>query len=379
MRLLYAGFDAFDVAFQGALPRETVEMLEAAKEEAAARQEPVLREIGPGQVPAHVEASGLRGGYAFRLSTGPLGEVLAFKANSDPRQWNLFASIRASALAAYGMETARQNLLDRLQAMGCTVTGHAVNRVDYALDFWMQGFELSHERFICHPRTKVALHHGAKESDRDRPSMVARGRKLESITIGKMPGRQVIVYDKRRAAIEQRKLFWFEVWGLDREDRSGDVWRVELRAGKKELKDKWGLRSFEDIDSHIGDVLRHALDEVRCVLPSPTDSNISRAELDPLWQATIDHVEGPLGHLRNGLLPGGVLEVERAQAAAMYRALVLGNLAGWVAASSPLEGIFGEEAIRLASRLVEEALEASPEGFDRRIQAARDRLRFFRE
>lgn len=350
-------------------------MLEAAKEEAAARQEPVLREIGPGQVPAHVEASGLRGGYAFRLSTGPLGEVLAFKANSDPRQWNLFASIRASALAAYGMEAARQNLLDRLQAMGCTVTGHAVNRVDYALDFWMQGFELSHERFVCHPRTKVALHHGAKESDRDRPSMVARGRKLESITIGKMPGRQVIVYDKRRAAIEQRKLFWFEVWGLDREDRSGDVWRVELRAGKKELKDKWGLRSFEDIDSHIGDVLRHALDEVRCVLPSPTDSNISRAELDPLWQATIDHVEGPLGHLRNGLLPGSILEVEREHMKATYQALILGNLAGYATACGLADRRVRDVLTIVTNLIVQDALR-SRGGFATALRRARDRLRF---
>ena len=97
-------------------------------------------------------------------------------------------------------------------------------------DFLAGTFKLNLDRFIAHPRTKKRPHWGEIEpaSDRNQPSAVCRGRRLESVTIGKMPGRQVIVYDKRREAIEQRKLFWFKVWGIDRSDRSAEIWRVEL-------------------------------------------------------------------------------------------------------------------------------------------------------
>lgn len=42
MKLLYAGFDTIDVAFQGALDKETLEVLKQAKAEAAKRQEKQL-------------------------------------------------------------------------------------------------------------------------------------------------------------------------------------------------------------------------------------------------------------------------------------------------------------------------------------------------
>ena len=58
-----------------------------------------------------------------------------------------------------------------------------------------------------------------------------------------MPGRQIIVYDKRREAIAKRKLFWFKVWNIERDDPAQKVARIEVRAGKKELKDRWHLRA----------------------------------------------------------------------------------------------------------------------------------------
>src|SRR4029077_1301274 len=101
--------------------------------------------------------------------------------------------------------------------------------------------------------------------DRNQPSAVCRGRRLESVTIGKMPGRQIIVYDKRREVVEKRKLLWFRVWGIDPHDTSVQVWRVEMRAGKKELKGRWQIRTFDDVDRAIGDVFLQALVDVRYI------------------------------------------------------------------------------------------------------------------
>ncbi|WP_147250381.1 hypothetical protein [Thalassospira lucentensis] len=69
--------------------------------------------------------------------------------------------------------------------------------------------------------------------------------KLESIPIGKMPGRQVIIYNKRTPAIEKKTTYWFKVWEIAPPTNTDKhVWRVEFRAGQKELKDKYNLRSF---------------------------------------------------------------------------------------------------------------------------------------
>jgi hypothetical protein len=326
----------------------------------------------------HVHSSGLRGGYAIRADTGPLGEVLAFKANTNTAEWNGFASIRASALAAYGMHGARDQLWKRLADMGFVVRGHSVNRLDYAVDLLTTDFELSLDRFVAHPRMKVRPYWGevGYGVDRNYPSAVCRGRRLESVTIGKMPGRQVIVYDKRRAAIEKRNLFWFKVWGIDRQDTSIQVWRVEIRAGKKELKDRWQIRTFDDVDRAIGDVFLQALADVRYVASVQTDSNATRQCLHPLWEAVAEHVAQNLMEFRAGLLPDQVKDIERQIAIDTYAMLALGNLAGWAVARGLDDDKIEAELADHVRALLTVAINNRRGKFQKSIDRARERLHF---
>jgi hypothetical protein len=325
-----------------------------------------------------VQASGLSGGYAFRGHTGPLGEILAFKANTDTNGWNAFASIRASALAAYGYHEARANLWRRLPEMGFAISGHSVNRIDFAMDFATGPFELNLGCFVAHPRTKVTPHWGSVEHsvDRNRPSAVCRGRRLESVTIGKMPGRQSIVYDKRRQAIEQRKLFWFEVWGVAREDSTQEIWRIELRAGKKELKDRWQIRTFDDVDRTIGDVFHSALGDVRYVLPNQTDSNVTRQSLHPIWIAAFETVENGLLDFRSGVLPSRIREIERQIAIDNYERLVLGNLAGLAAATGMTDEGIEAELVMHTRSLIDRATNHRGGKLLKSVARARERLHF---
>lgn len=377
MKVLYAGFDTIAVAFQGAFPPETIERLKSARDAAAEQQEPVLVKIGPGQVAMHIEPSGLRGGYAFRGATGPLGETLAFKANTDSRQWNGFAQIRAAALAVYGYHGARDRLLERLAQMGFVVTGHAINRIDYAVDFFAPEFELRTDGFVAHPRAKRRPYWSRQnETDPNQPSAVLAGRTLESVTVGKLPGRQIIVYDKRREAIAKRNLHWFEIWKIDRSDPHATVWRVEVRAGKQELL-RWNVRTFDDVETCGGDAIRGALEEIIYVAAEQTDSNVSRQHLDPLWVAMIEHVEQGLFAFRAGLSPSGIREIEREVAIRTYEALILGNLAGLAVAKGlyddEVEAGYLYDALR---ELVVGAINDRDGKFHRSIGRARERLHF---
>lgn len=377
-KLLYAGFDRLDIAFQGALPKAKLDFLKHEKERAQEGQEPVLVKIGPGNVPLMIGPGGMSGGYAFVADAGPLFGHWRFKANADPRQWNIFVSPSAAGLAALGYHAMRDGIVERLRDIGATITGHSVNRVDFAMDFLTQGFELHLNNFVAHPNCKEAPHWGenAPPGDPNQPSAVFRGRSLESVTIGKMPGRQVIVYDKRRAAIALHKPFWFKVWDIDRKDATKEVWRVELRAGKKELKDRWAIRTLEDVENSIGDVMANALTEVRYLDDHQTDSNVSRQRPHALWQAAEEALGRSLTEYRSGLTPGQLLEIERDQALRNYAQLIIGNAIGYgVVAGLSNEEIF-ERLPDLLRDLAHSALIDTEDKIAQSINRARERMAF---
>lgn len=376
--LLHAGFDTLDVAFAGALPFDALAKLEIAREEAQERQEEVLTSIGPGNVEMHVQGIGMRGGYAYVCDTGPLGCIWRFKKNSDASQWNIFASPNATMLLAYGYEGTRNLLWETLGAMGARVSDHSINRVDFAMDFQTRGFELHHELFVSHSHTKTGMHFGESEStqDRNQPGLIMRGRKLESVTIGKMPGRQIIVYDKKREAIEKRKFFWFKAWEKNRHDQELEVWRIEIRAGKKELKNKYQMRTFEDLETGVGDVIVNTLDAIRYVANGQVDTNISRQSLHPIWRQAQELASQKLTEFRSGLTPDQVRQVAQEQAEETYKRLYLGNAIGFGIA----HGLSDDEIMELLPDMVvddmRDMIRNERKHIDKSIRRNRERLHF---
>lgn len=330
IELLYAGFDTLDVAFQGALPEAILKELDEARDRAEALQDKVLVRIGPNEVQAHIQGHGMRGGYRYLLDTGPLGAKWMIKRNTDAAQWNLFASPRATTLLSYGYKETFRRLLEEIEQMGGRISGHSINRVDFAMDFETHGFELHPDQVVAHSHSKVSPCWGkrADGNDENQPVTVFRGRRVETITVGKQPGRQITIYDKRREAVERQKPFWFEAWGKDHDDKDLEVWRVEVRAGKSELKDKYRLTTIQDFEAAIGDVIADALTKVRYLADRQLDSNVSRQELHPLWRAAQAIAGRNLTNLRSGLTPGQVREVERTVAQERYLALCAGNAIG---------------------------------------------------
>jgi hypothetical protein len=332
MKLLYRGIDTLDFAVKGALSRETLTQFREVKPLAVQRQSAVLAEVGSGKIAVQVAEVGRRGGYAFTCHTGPLGAVYAFKDNPDPEQWNVFVSIRASTLAAFGYEGARDVVLRELINMGCAINEISIARIDYAMDFFAPEFVLDPARFIAHPHSKLKPAWSKSNVDTlPYPMPVFRGRRVESVTVGKMPGRQVIVYDKRYAAIQKRELFWFDVWQISKKDAKAGVWRVEVRAGKRELKDRWHVTTFQSLEVALGDIVREILLAIRYHSDAQTDSNVSRQRLDPLWLAATAAAEDDLHLFTSGLMPSRLIEIERDKAKATYEMQVCGNTAGLAA------------------------------------------------
>ena len=289
MQVICSGFDGLDVAYMGHVPDGLLSVLERALERAVEAREPVLVEHG--NVRFHVAENGARGGYAFRCDTGDLGATWFFKRPKAKDPWGVRVSVKSLALATYGLAGIRERIEGTLAALDFRLgtQPESIGRVDFAVDVLAPGFALRPDNFVMHARTTRADH----EEIEVRQSHGRSGR-YTSVTIGKMPGRQVIVYDKRLEATQKPgKAIWFEIWrgameqcGLHapdfRDPFDGAVWRVEIRAGKKCLKDRHKITTWNDLRQKLHAVLHDTMNQIRYAMPCG-DSNRSRWANHRLW------------------------------------------------------------------------------------------------
>lgn len=376
-RVVHQGFDKLDVAFTGGFNADLFPLLSALKEKAQRENEPQLAGIGPGVVPVHVFDRGMSGGYAFRLNSGPLGANFYIKENLNHTEWNLFASSLAEGLLGHGFTGYFDRMCADLRAMGATLGKESVNRIDYAVDFACPRLDLRPELFVCPPRTKSRVHYGAGQFRDDlSPIVLTCGRRVESVTAGKMPGRQLIVYNKGVEAQQKRKLIWPERWGFDPRAADLEVWRVEMRAGKHELKEHYGLTTFKDVVDSIGDVFKHAIQDVRYLSDARTDSNVTRADKHPLWIALEEALRSGLNKHESGLATGRIIEIQREE----HRQRCLDNVAGNALSLAGGQGMTAEQVFKELPGQVADALrerfEDQPRRVHEKLEQVQKRYRF---
>jgi hypothetical protein len=280
----------------------------------------------------------------------------------------------------FGLKTIRHQLYDKLADLGAGAPQESIGRIDFAIDFQMPvAFELHPDRFVAHSRTVTSEHNYPISPTKISPNefhVIYSGRRASSVTVGKMPGRQIIVYDKRHEAIHKQKTFWFDIWGIDRKDFSDAVWRVEIRAGKKHLKN-WNITTFADIGNQIGDLIFHAVKCVRYIIPD-SDENVTRLHLDRFWRAVHKEVESALSEHISGVLPGRILAGEREVIRQRYISQICSLIPGAMVASGYSEKEAEAKSAELLAELARES-QLSSEKFRDRLARAKSRLHFLRE
>ncbi len=206
MQVVHKGFDNLDIAIQGNIGMALFEELKAAKETAQERNEDVLfRKNG---IDMHVAKSGAHG-YQFLLSTGPLGAIWMIKRPNPKDLWGLFVSFRSLGLAIGGLEEAKRQMAEMLDALGVVISplAHSINRVDFAVDLLAPEFLLDPDHFVMHSSTRKAAH-----NDGEGMRIAGTSGRVTGVTVGGMPRRQVTVYDKRLEVIQKMKPAWWEIW-----------------------------------------------------------------------------------------------------------------------------------------------------------------------
>lgn len=281
LQALYSGYDGLDIAFKGCVNSELITQLEVAKEEAQETHRPTIIYIGKEKLPVAVAESGGKS-CKYRFDTGLDGEIWWVRDSHNSDGWNIHVSVKSAAFAQHGYEGVKRNIYHKLKQMGATIREESISRVDFAMDFLAPDFVLNPFSFVT-PATASSSVHSVQNEEVENCYQMS-GNRVTGKTIGKMPGRQVIIYDKRREVMQRGKVYWWDIWGLDKDDPKNQVWRVELRAGKKHLKETWNVATFKELEAKIGDIFKATLQSIRLIDTDHEDTNVTRKRLHPLWQ-----------------------------------------------------------------------------------------------
>lgn len=379
LKPFYWNFDGLDVAFQGAISAAMVKALETAKTNAQASRSPVLFDWNGERM--HVAESGARGGYAYRCDTGPTGATWFFGRDQSKANWNIRVSVKSNALACVGLGRVRMELYRFLSAIGAEVNAESLSRVDYCMDFLDADISAATgKHFALDPYAFVMHSHTNREEHQLLGELQSNGNsgRHTSVTCGKMPGRQLIIYDKSREIVAHRKVEWWEHWGAARSANNlppllgtERVWRIEIRAGKRYLKNIWGITSWAALHDRFGDLLLDATSKVRYTIPNQGDRERFRWPMHPLWEAVRESLKTDLAEMTCGAGAEVVKFVQQSELRRIVEAQLTGLLPTFVLSSNLPNDVSAISAA--VERLTRNYLQKNSERFARGLRRSAEK------
>ncbi|SFJ54473.1 hypothetical protein [Celeribacter neptunius] len=381
MNILHRGFDRLELSIEANIPPELFEYLDPIREEAEDARE--SRAVSYGGAEFDLLPHGVQG-YRFILQSGPLPVTWFFKKPNARDPWGIRIVVGSLMLATRGLGYVRTHIANTLERLGVRYGPRQVSigRTDFCVDILAPDFELTPENFVIHSHSNRADH----LTPEDHTLSNGKSGRFTSVTVGKMPGRQVTIYDKRLEVTDKRKPIWWDIWNetrkaeglppLDPKDRSESrIWRVEVRAGKRIMKDRWGITTWEDFDAKFGDVIAEAFEKIRYCEPDPTDTNRARWPNHEIWDIAKVDADEDLTELRSHVGASAVKEVHKADQIKMILALALGNCTTLAALegveSDDLQGYMQDMGERLRTEI-----QADPERAANKLSKAKERYRF---
>jgi hypothetical protein len=184
---------------------------------------------------------------------------------------SFFVTYRSKALWEKGARALHESFMSWAESVGLIVIrAEKLSRVDFAFDYQLPCSDFNSDSIVS-LSSKDAQYRG--------------DRRVQTVQYGK--GDVVLrVYNKVVEIEEQSDKVWlFQLWGTEK-----DVWRIEWQVRKEVLK-RFGIRTFEDLFSGYGDVLRYLATEHDTMRVPNEDTNRSRWPMHPLWTDLSEQIE----------------------------------------------------------------------------------------
>ena len=397
MVLLHRGFDYLALAIQAHIPDDLFDYLEIEKERADDERRSVV--VTHNGVTMLLKPHG-GSGYRFLLDGGSDGAQWAFKKPNPKDAWGIRLTFGSDFMALHGLGAAKAHVEHVTARLGIRYGANdvSISRVDFCADILAPDFVLNPDQFVMHSSA------GRRDFITGIDQAVhGRSGRVTSVTVGSVRNRQVIIYDKREQVIATGKAQWWDIWNhtlhkiandpppnitlhrggdgpipkvLNRDDPDQSrVWRVEMRAGKDLLKDRWGIRTWADLFDRFGDLCRDTGEVVRYTEPTPGDSNRARWPNHPLWDIATSEINEDLFEMRSGADPNPMKEVHREQ----HISLILRNILGCSITLAALRGKEVPDLPEVFNGIAEDmthAANSNPFKTDRQLTEAKERYLF---
>jgi hypothetical protein len=307
-QILYSNFDKLQMAFKANFLKEHLDLLEETKKKAQETHEKEL--IFLNGVPVHVDEKGMqRYKYSFKTEE----ENIYFVNDSNKEDaYNLIIAISSKSFMLYGYSESIARIKRNLQTWGVEIKKEALSRVDFCVDFLVpDDFEIEPNNFIRHQNTSLHTYGktakiAEEPAEQDDTYIAYYGGKIETCTVGKMPNKQITIYNKTNEIKKRKKNEWYDVWKVKEGSR---VFRVEIRAGKDYLKDYWNMRSFKDLEEMAGDMFLKLTQTIRYTQQA-TEKRDYKA-LHPIWAMVREQLQNVFSYSVNGLDNNKLKEVKR--------------------------------------------------------------------
>ena len=222
------------------------------------QKDPVLVPIGKYNFLLH--AFGSSSGYPLIISNEDfrieMGEF------NDP---NFFVTFPSEALWRESAIDLHNKFMDWMNNLGYEpYRSEGLSRIDYCFDYHLPEIDFEEDCFVS-------------RSSKD--SKHREDGKVQTFTFGK--GDIVLrVYDKTTEIRQQSNKVWFnQLWG----GLAEDVWRIEWQVRKEVLRGH-GIKTFNDLNDKLGDLLKYLSEEHDTLREPNGDSNRSRWPMHPLWE-----------------------------------------------------------------------------------------------
>lgn len=396
--VLHRGFDTLAVAIKANVSDDLFEQLDAEQKVASdeRREIVVILEGITFLLSPHGGA-----GYRFILKGGQDGATWFIKKPNAKDKWGIRLSFGSFFMAMHGLGAAKAHADHVTAKLGIRFGPDdvSISRADFCVDVLSPDFVLNPDQFVMHSKMDRRDHISA-----DDMAVHGKSGRVTSVTIGKPRNRQVIIYDKRAEVIAHNKSYWWSIWNhtlrtyVERGNsptalsnvkrdielspdaahvHANRVWRVEFRAGKDLLKDRWGIRTWEQFFDRFGDLCREAGEVVRYIEPDATDPNRARWPNHPIWDIVCAEMNDDLTEMRSGADPNPMKEVHREE----HIAMLFRNLLGSSITLGALRGVdpdgLGEVFNDLAANMNAEVT-ADPVRTAKQLQDAKDRYVFIK-
>jgi len=381
MILIRTGFDGLDISYPLTISEELSNFLTLAREASEKGTHTGLTGLlQHNGLMMTVAATGAKGGYAFRCDSGPggpSGAIWFFKKPTGRKdEWGVRVSCRALPLAMDGLAKTRADIEDTLARLGLNYQPgtESIGRVDVACDILAPDLAPDRGHFVASARS------GMLEVSDSIFQVNGRSGRVETITVGKSPGRQVVLYDKRAEVIKKRKEYWVPIWNaalaaqglppLDMKRRAlSAVWRVEIRAGKSHLKETWGVSTWGHLRDKLPQILHHALCDVRLTMPT-LDTNRARWPDHPIWTLAHDAFAQDIADLQSMVDPSLVHDLIKAERDEMLQKQIAGCMLSRAALNDVSEERLGAYAMGCADQIMR-AWQRKPDKTRERLAQAR--------